>query len=114
VLTRGPISFIFLRFSPGLAEAGFFPGMILHFNYWFPPLRAAPMSRGTRSSASGWGLDRRRSGPRRWDNCSRHINDFIVMSGGVSLACRATVDDDWRRVGHVGAPFSSLFSLGGL
>jgi MFS family permease len=52
VLTRGPISFIFLRFSPGLAEAGFFPGMILHFNYWFPPLRAAPMSRGTRSSAS--------------------------------------------------------------
>jgi hypothetical protein len=27
---------------------------------------------------------------------------------------RIFVDDDWRRVGHVGAPFSSLFSLGGL
>ena len=27
---------------------------------------------------------------------------------------RILVDDDWRRVGHVGAPFSSLFSLGGL
>jgi hypothetical protein len=27
---------------------------------------------------------------------------------------RILVDDDWRRVGHVGAPFSTLFSLGGL
>lgn len=27
---------------------------------------------------------------------------------------RILVDDDWRRVGHIGAPFSSLFSLGGL
>ena len=35
--TRGPISFFILRFSLGLAEAGFFPGMILYFTYWFPP-----------------------------------------------------------------------------
>src|SRR6202162_5999673 len=37
VFTQGPISFIILRFSLGLAEAGFFPGMILYFTYWFPP-----------------------------------------------------------------------------
>ena len=30
VFTQGPISFIILRFSLGLAEAGFFPGMILY------------------------------------------------------------------------------------
>jgi MFS transporter, ACS family, tartrate transporter len=30
VFTQGPISFIILRFTLGLAEAGFFPGMILY------------------------------------------------------------------------------------
>jgi MFS transporter, ACS family, tartrate transporter len=33
----GPVSFFVLRFLLGLAEAGFFPGMILYFTYWFPP-----------------------------------------------------------------------------
>jgi ACS family tartrate transporter-like MFS transporter len=32
----GPISFLTLRFLLGVAEAGFFPGMILYFTYWFP------------------------------------------------------------------------------
>jgi ACS family tartrate transporter-like MFS transporter len=32
----GPISFLVLRFLLGVAEAGFFPGMILYFTYWFP------------------------------------------------------------------------------
>jgi ACS family tartrate transporter-like MFS transporter len=36
VFTQGPISFFGLRFTLGLAEAGFFPGMILYFTYWFP------------------------------------------------------------------------------
>ena len=36
VFTQGPISFFILRFTLGLAEAGFFPGMILYFTYWFP------------------------------------------------------------------------------
>jgi MFS family permease len=39
--TQGPISFFILRFTLGLAEAGFFPGMILYFTYWFPPLHRA-------------------------------------------------------------------------
>jgi len=35
-IATGPISFIVLRFLLGVAEAGFFPGMILYFTYWFP------------------------------------------------------------------------------
>jgi ACS family tartrate transporter-like MFS transporter len=34
--TRGPTSFYVLRFLLGLAEAGFFPGIILYLSYWFP------------------------------------------------------------------------------
>ena len=34
---NGPTSFFILRFLLGVAEAGFFPGMILYFTYWFPP-----------------------------------------------------------------------------
>ena len=33
---RGPVSFCVLRFLLGLAEAGFFPGIILYLSYWFP------------------------------------------------------------------------------
>jgi ACS family tartrate transporter-like MFS transporter len=32
----GPWSFYLVRFLLGLAEAGFFPGMVLFFTYWFP------------------------------------------------------------------------------
>jgi len=32
----GPYSFYLVRFLLGLAEAGFFPGMVLFFTYWFP------------------------------------------------------------------------------
>jgi len=32
----GPTSFLIVRFLLGAAEAGFFPGMILYFTYWFP------------------------------------------------------------------------------
>ncbi|HVY06472.1 MAG TPA: MFS transporter [Burkholderiales bacterium] len=34
--TVGPWSFVALRFALGVAEAGFFPGMILYFTYWYP------------------------------------------------------------------------------
>src|SRR6185312_4821951 len=33
---QGPTSFYVLRFLLGLAEAGFFPGMVLYLTYWFP------------------------------------------------------------------------------
>src|SRR5271155_4813443 len=32
----GPTSFAAVRFLLGVAEAGFFPGIILYFTYWFP------------------------------------------------------------------------------
>ena len=35
-LATGPWSFYLVRFCLGLAEAGFFPGMVLFFTYWFP------------------------------------------------------------------------------
>ena len=43
---QGPISFFTLRFLLGLAEAGFFPGMILYFTYWFPPYHRARIIAG--------------------------------------------------------------------
>ena len=36
VLAVGPASFALLRFLLGAAEAGFFPGVVLYFTYWFP------------------------------------------------------------------------------
>jgi ACS family tartrate transporter-like MFS transporter len=35
-LVRDPVSFYVVRFLLGVAEAGFFPGMLLYLNYWFP------------------------------------------------------------------------------
>ena len=34
---KGVTSFYILRFLLGAAEAGFFPGIILYFTYWYPP-----------------------------------------------------------------------------
>jgi ACS family tartrate transporter-like MFS transporter len=36
MFVKGPTSFYLLRFLLGVAEAGFFPGMILYLTYWFP------------------------------------------------------------------------------
>lgn len=43
---QGPTTFFSLRFLLGLAEAGFFPGMILYFTYWFPPYHRARVIAG--------------------------------------------------------------------
>lgn len=32
----GPVTFVVVRFLLGVAEAGFFPGVILYLTYWFP------------------------------------------------------------------------------
>ena len=42
-LTDPEFSFYFLRFMLGVAEAGFFPGIILYLTYWFPGARRARM-----------------------------------------------------------------------
>ncbi len=36
MFARGETSFYLLRFALGMAEAGFFPGVILYLTYWFP------------------------------------------------------------------------------
>ncbi|HEX4984663.1 MAG TPA: MFS transporter [Burkholderiales bacterium] len=41
--TDAEFSFYFLRFLLGVAEAGFFPGIILYLTYWFPGPRRTKM-----------------------------------------------------------------------
>ncbi|TCQ99069.1 MFS transporter [Neorhizobium sp. JUb45] len=36
MFVQGPYTFYLLRFLLGVAEAGFFPGVILYITYWFP------------------------------------------------------------------------------
>ena len=42
-LVRSPGEFYAIRFLLGIAEAGFFPGMILYLTYWFPSHRRGKM-----------------------------------------------------------------------
>ena len=42
----GSTSFAIVRFLLGVAEAGFFPGMILYFTYWFPSRHHAQIVSG--------------------------------------------------------------------
>lgn len=41
MFVTGPLSFYVLRFLLGVAEAGFFPGVILYLTYWFPARQRA-------------------------------------------------------------------------
>ena len=62
-LVVGPTSFLTLRFLLGVAEAGFFPGIIFYFNYWYPAryrgrvistlFLALPVSNAVASMVSG-------------------------------------------------------------
>jgi MFS transporter, ACS family, tartrate transporter len=42
----GPYSFMTVRFLLGLAEAGFYPGLVLFFTYWFPDRHRARIVSG--------------------------------------------------------------------
>ena len=53
---QGPTSFYVLRFLLGVAEAGFFPGMILYLSYWFPASHRAAATVGVHGG--GAALDR--------------------------------------------------------
>lgn len=41
MFASGPLSFAAFRLALGVAEAGFFPGMILYLTYWFPTAERA-------------------------------------------------------------------------
>src|SRR5271156_1568770 len=43
-LVVGPYSFFTIRFLLGLAEAGFFPGIILYLTWWFPSFYRSRMT----------------------------------------------------------------------
>jgi len=43
MFTTTPLMFYVLRFTLGVAEAGFFPGVILYLTYWYPSERRARM-----------------------------------------------------------------------
>ncbi|HWB48148.1 MAG TPA: MFS transporter [Stellaceae bacterium] len=45
-IVTGPTSFGFVRFFLGVAEAGFFPGIVLYFTYWFPTYHHARIVSG--------------------------------------------------------------------
>ena len=66
-LITGPVSFYSVRFLLGVAEAGFFPGIILYLTWWFPSyyrsrivgvfMAAIPLSNILGSLVSGFLLD---------------------------------------------------------
>jgi sugar phosphate permease len=56
IFVKAPTAFYVLRFLLGVAEAGFFPGIILYLTYWYP------------SSRRGTGIRRRAA--RRSPRCS--------------------------------------------
>ena len=45
-LVTGTTSFAIVRFLLGVAEAGFFPGLVLYFTYWFPTYHHARIVSG--------------------------------------------------------------------
>jgi ACS family tartrate transporter-like MFS transporter len=45
-LIQGTASFVALRFLLGIAEAGFYPGMLLYLTYWFPKRFRAQFAAG--------------------------------------------------------------------
>lgn len=64
MFVRGPATFYLLRFLLGVVEAGFFPGVILYFTYWFPAayraravarfMTAIPVAQILGGPLSGW------------------------------------------------------------
>ena len=73
---QGPVSFFVVRFLLGLAEAGFYPGILLYFTYWFPAATRArilalfcmgiPVSNIIGSPLSSWLLGFEASGLHGW------------------------------------------------
>ena len=73
-MVTGSTSFAIVRFLLGVAEAGFFPGIILYFTYWFPAIITPASSRASWSGCRS-----------RWRSARRYRRRFSV-----SMACSAS------------------------
>src|SRR4029450_506907 len=98
----GPHTFYAMRFLLGVAEAGFFPGIILYLTYWFTAeeragwigmfMTAIPLSSVIGGPISGWILDHLNgvAGVKGWQW-------LFVLEGlpsvAVGLGCWAYLDD---------------------
>ena len=69
----GSTSFGIVRFLLGVAEAGFFPGLILYFTYWFPSYHHARIVSGFLTGCPSPSLSARRS--------RRHCSVWTAGSG---------------------------------
>ena len=58
-LVSGVWSFYGVRFLLGVAEAGFFPGIILYLTYWYPAKYRARFLAAVRHCGPGFHRDRR-------------------------------------------------------
>jgi len=68
-MVTGETSFAIVRFLLGVAEAGFFPGMIFYFTYWFPAKRYG----------WGWGL------PVKWQGWAVLAVFLLLVLPGIYL-----------------------------
>jgi ACS family tartrate transporter-like MFS transporter len=64
----GPYSFMTVRFLLGLAEAGFYPGLVLFFTYWFPDRHRARIVSGFTLALPVAVRSARRSRPGSWNS----------------------------------------------
>lgn len=101
-LITGPKSFCVMRFLLGVAEAGFFPGIILYLTYWFTAeerarwigmfMAAIPLSSAIGGPISGWILDHMNGAAGvagwRWLFVLEGLPSVVV-----GLACFAYLDD---------------------
>ncbi len=113
-----PTAFYVLRFFTGVAEAGFFPGMVLYFTHWFPSekrgqvmalfMSAIPVSGLIGGPLSGWMLNHFAAGQGglagwQWlfllqglPTVVLGVAVYFYLSDGVSQAKWLTVDEKSR------------------
>ena len=103
---QGPVSFFTVRFVLGLAEAGFYPGILLYFTYWFPAATRArilalfcmgiPISNIIGSPVSSWLLGMETGGLHGWqwmyllEGIPTLLLGFVVLWGLPDSPAKAT------------------------
>jgi ACS family tartrate transporter-like MFS transporter len=95
----GPRSFNAIRFLLGAAEAGFFPGIVFYFTYWFPAReRARAMAQFSTAPADSTGgngsFSSRACRPSR--SASSH-SGIWMMGRSTRSGCRRTNGRGWSR-----------------